>query len=65
MNREKTFKDPIVTEVAALDKFWAAEDYHQNYFAQHPNQPYIVINDAPKVALLKKRFASLFKEPLE
>lgn len=65
MTREKTFKDPIVTQVAALDKFWAAEDYHQNYFALHPNQPYIVINDAPKVALLKKRFASLYREPLE
>lgn len=65
MTREKTFKDPIVTQVAPLDKFWAAEEYHQNYFAQHPNQPYIVINDAPKVALLKKRFASLYREPLE
>ena len=65
MTREKTFKDPIVTQVAPLDKFWAAEDYHQNYFALHPNQPYIVINDAPKVELLKKRFASLYKEPLD
>lgn len=65
MTREKTFKDPIVTQVAPLDKFWEAEDYHQNYFALHPNQPYIVIHDAPKVALLKKRFASLYREPLE
>ncbi|MBA2686708.1 MAG: peptide-methionine (S)-S-oxide reductase MsrA [Gemmatimonadaceae bacterium] len=65
MAREKTFKDPIVTQVAPLAKYWAAEEYHQNYFAQHPNQPYIVINDAPKVALLKKRFPSLYKESLE
>jgi peptide-methionine (S)-S-oxide reductase len=65
MVKEKTFDKPIVTQVAPLDKFWAAEDYHQNYFALHPNQPYIVINDAPKVALLKKRFASLYREPTE
>ncbi len=65
MTRQKLFKDPIVTQVARLDKFWAAEDYHQNYLALHPNQPYIVINDAPKVALVKKRFASLYKESLE
>lgn len=64
MTREKTFKDPIVTQIAPLDKFWAAEEYHQNYFAEHPNQPYIVINDAPKVALLKKRFPALYREPL-
>lgn len=65
MTREKTFRDPIVTQVAPLDKYWLAEDYHQNYYALHPNQPYIVIHDAPKVALLKKRFASLYREPLE
>lgn len=65
MRRNKTFKKPIVTEFAPIAKFWQAEEYHQNYFAQHPNQPYIVINDAPKVALLKKRFASLYREPSE
>lgn len=65
MTTAKTFNKPIVTQVAPLDKFWAAEEYHQNYFAQHPNQPYIVINDAPKVELLKKRFASLYREALD
>lgn len=65
MKRDKTFGKPIVTQFAALEKFWPAEEYHQNYFAQHPNQPYIVINDAPKVALLKKRFSSLYREPVE
>ncbi len=65
MSKEKTFDKPIVTQVAQLDKFWDAEGYHQNYYAQHPNQPYILIHDAPKVALLKKRFASLYREPLE
>ena len=65
MTRQKTFDKPIVTQIAPLDRFWAAENYHQNYFAEHPNQPYIVIHDAPKVALLKKRFASLSNDPLE
>lgn len=65
MTKGKTFENPIVTQVAKLDKFWAAEDYHQNYFAQHPNQPYIIINDAPKVELVKKRFAALYRESLD
>lgn len=65
MAKGKTFKQRIVTQVAPLEKFWDAEDYHQNYFAKHPNQPYIVVHDAPKVALLKKRFASLYREPLD
>lgn len=65
MAREKTFKEPIVTQIAKLDKYWLAEEYHQNYFAQHPSQPYIVIHDKPKVDLLKKRFASLYREPLD
>ena len=52
----KTFSRPIVTQVAQLNGFYPAEEYHQNYLAQHPNQPYIVINDQPKVAALKKQF---------
>ena len=50
------FKDPIVTEVAPLRGFHEAEAYHQNYYNLHPNQPYIVINDRPKVEALKARF---------
>lgn len=65
MKREKTFRDPVVTQVARLDKYWIAEAYHQDYYAQHPNQPYIVIHDRPKVELLKKRFPSLYREPIE
>lgn len=57
----KTFNKPIVTQVAPLNKFWAAEEYHQNYLAQHPNQPYIVINDAPKLVHLKAMFPTLYK----
>lgn len=54
----------IVTEVAKLNKFYRAEDYHQNYAELHPDQPYIAINDAPKVANLKKSFPQFFTEKL-
>jgi peptide-methionine (S)-S-oxide reductase len=57
----KVFKDPIVTEVAPLRAFHEAEAYHQNYYNLHPNQPYIVINDRPKVEALKREFASLWR----
>src|SRR5689334_24316899 len=48
-----TFSRPIVTQVQKLNAFYRAEDYHQNYAELHPDQPYIAINDAPKVANLK------------
>ncbi|MEO5511521.1 MAG: peptide-methionine (S)-S-oxide reductase, partial [Longimicrobiales bacterium] len=57
----KAFKDKIVTEVAPLQTFWMAEDYHQNYMKAHPDQPYIRYNDAPKVEELRKRFPALYK----
>ena len=57
----KTFSRPIVTQVAKLRGFYPAEAYHQNYLAQHPNQMYIVINDQPKVAALKKQFADVYR----
>ena len=57
----KSFPKPIVTEVAALDKFYPAEDYHQNYLALHPNQPYIVYHDLPKLEALKKQFPAWYR----
>jgi peptide-methionine (S)-S-oxide reductase len=57
----KTFSRPIVTQVAKLRAFYPAEEYHQNYLAQHPNQLYIVINDKPKVEALKKQFADIYR----
>ena len=53
---------PVVTQVVPLKAFYEAEGYHQNYLALHPDQPYIVINDAPMVAYLKKRFPDLYTE---
>jgi peptide-methionine (S)-S-oxide reductase len=54
------FRDPIVTKVSALDAFYPAEEYHQDYLKHHPYEPYIVINDAPKVAALAKTFPELY-----
>jgi peptide-methionine (S)-S-oxide reductase len=56
----KTFPRPIVTQVAKLGGFFPAEEYHQNYLVNHPNQLYIVINDKPKVAALKKQFPDVY-----
>ena len=56
------YHDRVVTEVASLKAFHPAETYHQNYLVRHPNQPYIVINDAPKLEHLKKEFPALYRE---
>jgi peptide-methionine (S)-S-oxide reductase len=55
------FRRPIATKVTELPGFYPAEDYHQNYATLHPNDMYIVINDAPKVAALKKQFGEIYK----
>src|SRR5262252_5182279 len=56
------FKHKIVTQVVPLKGFYPAEAYHQNYATIHPNNPYIVYNDAPKVENLKKEFGNLYRE---
>ncbi len=56
----KAFPRPIVTEVSPLKTFYPAEDYHQNYLVRNPYQPYIVINDLPKLAALKKDLPALY-----
>jgi len=58
----KTFSRPIVTQVSKLNAFYEAEDYHQNYLENHPNQLYIVINDKPKVAALRKEFPDIYRD---
>ena len=55
------FAQPIVTQIAPLARFNEAEAYHQHYMAHHPDAPYIVYNDAPKVAELKKHFGALYQ----
>jgi len=61
LNEAKAFPKPIVTQVTALDKFYPAEAYHQDYLAHHPDQPYIVYNDLPKLEHLKRDFPALYK----
>ena len=61
LTEAKTFSHPIVTQVTKLQAFYPAEAYHQDYLVNHPNQPYIVINDQPKVAALKKQFADIYR----
>jgi peptide-methionine (S)-S-oxide reductase len=60
LERANSFGRPIVTEIVALPAFYEAEGYHQNYLALHPTQPYIVINDMPKLANLKAQFPGLY-----
>ena len=57
----RIFSDPVVTQVVPLQQFYPAEDYHQNYLALHPNQPYIVMHDLPKLAQLRKQFPALYR----
>lgn len=60
LEQAKIFSHPIVTQVVPLHAFYPAETYHQNYAALHPNQPYIVFNDAPKVEHLRQQFPDLY-----
>lgn len=60
LNKAKVFGAPIATEVTSGKTFFKAEDYHQDYLAHHPNQPYIVAYDMPKLSSLKKQFPNLY-----
>ena len=57
LNAAKIWRQPIVTEVVPLEKFYAAEDYHQGYFRGNPRQPYCQAVIDPKVAKFRKQFA--------
>lgn len=61
LDAAKVYSQPIVTRVTPLRAFYRAEDYHQDYLKHHPFEPYIVINDQPKLVHLKKEFAALYK----
>jgi len=58
----KTWPRPIVTAIEPLQGFRQAEPYHQDYLMNHLTDPYIVINDLPKLALLRKAFPSLYRD---
>ena len=57
----RTFPASIVTQITPLQAFYPAEKVHQNYLALHPNEPYIVINDMPKLEQLRKQFPALYQ----
>jgi peptide-methionine (S)-S-oxide reductase len=60
LNGTKVFPGPIVTQVVALQAFYPAEGYHQDYAEHHPNEPYIAINDLPKLDHLKQILPELY-----
>jgi peptide-methionine (S)-S-oxide reductase len=61
LSAAKIYSQPIVTQVVPLQAFYPAEDYHQNYLKLHPYEPYIMINDLPKISSLKKEFPDLYR----
>jgi peptide-methionine (S)-S-oxide reductase len=60
LNGAKVFPEQIVTQVVALQAFYPAEGYHQDYAEHHPNEPYIAINDLPKLDHLKQTLPELY-----
>ena len=62
LNEANVFARPIVTEVAVTISFYQAEAYHQDYARLHPDDSYIMVNDLPKVANLRKQFPDLYKK---
>ncbi len=61
LNQAKAFRTPVVTTVETGKAFYPAEAHHQHFLANNPNYPYIVYNDLPKVAALKKLFPAQWK----
>ncbi len=62
LDSEKIWDSPIVTEIVPFTNFFAAENYHQEYFANNPNQPYCAAVVAPKVAKFRKMFVDRLKK---
>jgi peptide-methionine (S)-S-oxide reductase len=61
LEQAKVFRHRIVTQIVPLKAFYPAEAYHQQFAARHPENPYIVYNDAPKVVHLRQQFPDLYK----
>jgi len=62
LDQSHVFHKPIVTQVVALQGFYPAEAYHQNFLELHPTYPYIVYNDLPKLSALKKELPDLYRK---
>ena len=61
LTADKIYEKPIVTQIAALEKYYEAEDYHQDYLVKNPNERYIVVHDQPKIENLRKTFPDLYR----
>jgi len=61
LNKARLWKKPIVTQIASLDKFYPAEDYHREYFSRHPEQAYCQMVISPKVNKFRKQWAMRLK----
>jgi peptide-methionine (S)-S-oxide reductase len=62
LNKAHVYGAPIVTKVEKNRGFYKAEGYHQDYLIHHPTQPYIVVNDQPKIGNFKKMYPSLYRD---
>ncbi|MBG1266362.1 peptide-methionine (S)-S-oxide reductase MsrA [Nostoc sp. WHI] len=61
LNKAHVFQKEIVTELAPLKGFYQAAEFHQNYIEHYPNNPYVVVNDLPKLAKLQVKFPNMYK----
>ncbi len=61
LNKAHTFPKPIVTQLVPLKSFYAAEGYHQHFIDLHPDNPYVVVNDLPKLRSLRQQFPNIYK----
>jgi len=62
LNAAGIFSGPVVTRVEALQIFYPAESYHQDFIAKNPRYPYVVFNDLPKIRNLEKEFPDLYRD---
>ncbi len=62
LGKAHVFDAPIVTKIETLKGFYPAEAYHQDFLINHPDYPYIVFNDLPKIAALKRVFPALYRD---
>lgn len=65
LDQAQSFQKPIVTQVVPLQKFYAAETYHQDFIQHNPNYPYVVVHDLPKLKRLEKQFPELYRDQIK
>jgi len=63
IGRARVFRQPVVTQVSLLPGFFPAEEHHQHFLQRNPDNPYVVVNDLPKLKNLERQFPDLLKQP--